>query len=334
MKRSTLIAGCGAAFASIGIVRFPAGAAEFNYKFATEQPEDHHMTLRLVEAANNIKRDSNGRIEVKVFPNSSLGDQTQMTAMVRSGAIEFISSADFILGSVIPIAGITAIPFAFTDHKAALTAMQGPLGAYRRAAIAKVGIYPFSQSWDEGFRQVINAAHPITTPADLKGLKLRTPPSPVVTALFKALGAAPTPLPMNETYMSLKTKLVDGLELPIGAVEAYKIYEVQKYVSYTNHIWTAFTMLANADAWQRLPKNLQEIVERNVNKGGDADNGDDVRVEATTEAKLRDQGLAFNRADVSSFRSAVAAAGLYAQWRDQYGAEAWTLLENAVGKLT
>ena len=326
--------GAAGAFSTIAILRYPAGAAEFTYKFATEQPENHHMTLRLVDAANNIRRDTNGRLDVKVFPNSSLGNQTQMVAMVRSGAVELISSADFILASVAPIAGITAIPFTFSDHKDALAAMKGPLGAYRRNGLAKIGVYPLEQAWDEGFRQVINSVRAVSTPGDLRGLKLRTPPSPVVTALFKALGASPTPLPMNETYMSLKTKLVDGLELPLAAIEAYKIYEVQKYVSITNHMWTAFTMLANTDAWRRLPKDLQEIAERNINRAGEIDNAEDIRLEAGMEAKLKTQGMAFNTADSSSFRSAVRNAGLYAQWRDLYGAEAWTLLENAVGKLT
>jgi len=322
------------ALSSVAFVRYPADAAEFNYKFATEQPDDHHMTLRLVEAAAAIKRESNGQLDIRVFSNSSLGNQTQMVAMVRSGAVEFISSADFILASVAPIAGITAVPFAFNDHTEALAAMRGPLGAYRRAAVSKVGVYPFEQVWDEGFRQIINNVRPVATPGDLHGIKLRIPPSPIVTALFQALGASPTSLSMNETYLALKTNLVDGLELPVAAVEAYKIYEVQKYVSYTNHMWTAFTMLANADAWQRLPKSLQDIVERNVDKAGQSDNADDAKVEATTEATLKGQGMQFNRADVASFRTVVRNAHLYSQWRDLYGPEAWALLEGAVGTLT
>ena len=332
LTRKTLLAGMASAYATVGVLRFPADAAEFSYKFATEQPAGHHMTLRLVEATNKIRDASNGRLDIKMFPGSQLGGQTEMMSQVRSGAVDFITSADFILANIVPVAGISATPFAFSGHKEALGVMEGPVGKYRRDAIGKIGVYAFARSWDEGFRQVTTSAKPIHTPDDIKGLKIRVPDAPVITATFKALGASPVSITSSEMYMALQTHLADGMENPMAALEAFKIYEVQKYCAYTNHIWTAYTMLANADSYNKLPQNLRDLTDQYINEAAALDNADLLKAEPTLEATLRGQGLTFNTVNVDAFRTIVAKSGLYGQLKDSYGAEAWNLLEKAVGR--
>jgi tripartite ATP-independent transporter DctP family solute receptor len=229
---------------------------------------------------------------------------------------------------------MTGIPFIFSSQKDALALLEGPLGAYIKAALAKDNIYSFGHSWDNGFRQMVTATRPIQSPDDLKGLKVRTPPSPITVALFKAFGASPISISANEMYVALQTHLADGVEVPLSTIEVYKFYEVQKYVSYTNHMWTAFTILANGDAWRRLPSNLRDVAERDINAAGNLNNADFVKLMATLEAKLRGQGMVFNSPDTTAFRALVRRAGLYGQWKDAYGAQPWALLEASVGKLT
>src|SRR5262249_13196993 len=138
----------------------------------------------------------------------------------------------------------------------------------------------------------------------------------------------------NEMYAALQTHLVDGIELSMTAIDAYKIYEVQKYVSYTNHVWTGYTILANNDAWMRLPKQLRDVLEDRIDKAGALVDSDVARRESSLETNLKAQSMSFNKADIASFQTAVKRSGLYAQWRDSYGAEAWALLERSSGKLT
>ena len=175
---------------------------------------------------------------------------------------------------------------------------------------------------------------PIVAPADLKGLKIRVPPAPLETVMFRGLDASPQPINNAETYVALQTHVVDGAAFPLATIEAFKYYEIQKIPLFlTDHLFTTYTPLANADAMQSLPKDLRGIVERNMNAAGLRQRSDIVGLETALESKLQTQGFTVNRPNPGPFRAAIRSAGLYAKWRDQFGADAWALLEKAVGTL-
>ena len=166
-------------------------------------------------------------------------------------------------------------------------------------------------------------------------MRIRVVPAATLVDSLKAFRASPVPLDAAQVYPACQTHLIDGIDFPLVSIETYKMYEVVKYVSITNFSWVGFAMIANLDAWRRLPANLQEIVERNIETASALQRADIVRLDATTQTTLRAHGMAVNQADIASFqRAAVRAAGLYAQWRTQYGSDAFGLLEKAVGKLT
>src|SRR6202000_1801620 len=108
-------------------------------------------------------------------------------------------------------------------------AMDGKLGAHARAAIGKLGLYAFDKVWDNGFRQITTGGIPINAVADIQGLKIRVPVSPISISTFKALGAAPSSLQFSEVYSALQTRVVDGQENPLVLIQLAKLYEVQKY---------------------------------------------------------------------------------------------------------
>ena len=174
---------------------------------------------------------------------------------------------------------------------------------------------------------------PGRVPADLKGLKLRIPPSPTLESLFKGLGVSPTPIQNPLQYSALQSHLIDGTEVPLEVVASRKMHEVEKYISLTNHVWTGNQIIASGVAWQKLPANLRDVCERNFNLAARAVADDFAKLDLTLETQLTSQGAIVNRVDAAAFKSAVRSAGLYAQWRDYYGPEVWTLLENAVGPL-
>ena len=334
LTRKSLLAASAGAYVTVGIVRFPASAAEFDFKLATDNPADYHMTVRMVEAAGKIKQDSNGRLDIHVYPNNQLGNSESQIVQVRSRAVEMCAAANLAIAESIPVAGIISTPFVLRNATEGLSVMAGPLGKYIRNEIAKFNTYPLERSWSSGLRQVINRLRPIYTPDDLKGLKIRTPQTPVDVALFKAFGAAPTPITSSEMYLALQTHLVDGIELTVPAIQSYKVYEVQRYVSYTNHIMNAYIILMNRDAWDGLPMNLRDMTEHYFTQASAVNTEDVAHLEDTLEGTLRSEGMVFNRADIASFRAAVRRAGLYQQWQQSYGLEVWALLEKAVGRLT
>ncbi|HMD02559.1 MAG TPA: TRAP transporter substrate-binding protein, partial [Candidatus Baltobacteraceae bacterium] len=226
IARRTFVAGT-AAFASIGILRFPAGAAEFTYKFGNDNPEAHPLNLRMKDVAAKIKEETGGRFELQLFPNNQLGGDQAMLTQLRSGAVQFLTFPDTILASVVPVAAINGMGFIFESYAHVWSAMDGALGAYVRGDIAKAGLYAFDREWNNGFRQITSSTHPVDKPADLDGFKIRVPVSPLVTSLFKSLGASPTPINFNEVYTSLQTHVVDGQENPLALIETAHLYEVQ-----------------------------------------------------------------------------------------------------------
>ncbi|MGH7714903.1 MAG: TRAP transporter substrate-binding protein [Vulcanimicrobiaceae bacterium] len=333
ITRKRLIAGAASSISVFGIVRSRAKAAEFKYKLGHDQPAEHPQNLRAVEAAKKVTEESGGRLVVDVYPNSQLGGDTQMLAQLRSGALEMYQCPHLILSNILPVASLAAVPFAFKDYTQLWTALDGALGAYIHAETEKLGIHPLENGWDGGFRDIFTSNRPIKTPADMKGMKLRIPVVKIVQAFVIALGASPTPINSNEVFSALQAHLVDGAEGPLVTIESSKYYEATKYVSITNHQPTPFEMLINGAAWQRLPKDLREIMSRNFNAYSKLNRKDIATGEITLQEKLKGQGQSFVTPDNEAFRAVIRQAGLYEKWRDEYGAKPFALLEQVVGKL-
>jgi TRAP-type transport system periplasmic protein len=323
-----------AAFPLVAIRTRPAHAAEFSYKYANNSPVSHPLNIRTTEAAARVKEKTSGKVEIQVFPNNQLGSDTDMLSQLRSGAIEFFTLSGLILATLVPVASINGVGFAFKDYSQVWPTMDGALGAHVRAEIAKRGLYAFGKMYDNGYRQITSATKPIKTPDDLNGFKIRVPVAPLWTSLFKAFGASPTSINFSEVYTALQTKVVDGQENPLSLIDTAKLYEVQKFVAITNHMWDGFWFLANKKAWEAMPEDLRTIVEAEFNAGAGAEREDLAKMNNTVADSLKSKGLQFVDTDAQAFRAKLKSAGFYAEWKGKFGPEAWGLLEKAVGNLS
>ncbi|AKJ67058.1 ABC transporter substrate-binding protein [Pandoraea thiooxydans] len=321
------------AAAATGLYQSNSYAAEFTLKYANNLPVTHPMNIRAREMAKNIAEQSKGRIDLQIFPNNQLGSDSDMLSQIRSGAIDYFTLSPLILGTLVPAAQISGIGFAFKDYSQVWAAMDGDLGAHVRGEIAKTSVFAFDKIWDNGYRQTTSSTHPIKTPADFKGMKIRVPPSPLWTSMFRAFGSAPASINFAEVYSALQTHIVEGQENPLAIISTAKLYEVQKYCSMTNHMWDGFWFLGNKASFAKLPKDLQEIVRTNVNAAGLKQRVDVKKLNDTLEANLKAKGLQFNNVDADSFRDTLRSAGFYADWHKKFGDQAWTLLEKYTGKL-
>ena len=311
-----------------------ARAAEFTYKYANNLPATHPLNLRATEAAERINKATDGRVELRVFPNSQLGSDTDTLSQLRSGAVEFFTLSGLILSTLVPAASINGVGFAFKDYDQVWRAMDGKLGSYVRAEVGKRGLLAMDRMWDNGYRQTTTGAKPVRSPEDFRGLKMRVPVSPLWTSMFTALGAAPASINFSEVYSALQTKIVDGQENPLAVIDAAKLYEVQKYCALTNHMWDGFLFLANRRAFDRLPAEAQTIVARELNRSALDERADVAKLNADLRGKLEAAGLVFNDVDPAPFRDALRKNGFYAEWRGKYGDEAWQVLEETVGTLS
>ena len=256
-----------------------------------------------------------------------------MLSQLRSGAIDFFTLSGLILSTLVPVASINGIGFAFKDYDTVWTAMDGKLGAFVRGEIGKRGLIAMDKMWDNGFRQITSSTRPIKTPADLKGFKIRVPISPLWTSMFQAFGASPISINFSEVYSALQTKIAEGQENPLSLIQIAKLYEVQKYVSMTSHMWDGFWMLANQQSFQSMPKNLQDIVAQELNRSALDERADIAKLNDSVAADLKAKGLTFIEVD-KPFRATLKQAKFYAEWKTKYGDEAWALLEGAVGSLS
>jgi len=310
-----------------------ADAARQVFKYANNLPLAHPVNVRAREAAARIAKETDGRVSIRIFPNSMLGGDTQMLSQVRSGAIQFFTLSGLILATLVPVASINGIGFAFRQYDQVWAAMDGPLGAHVRAAIGKAGLVAMDKMWDNGYRQITASTHPIAMPADLHGFRIRVPVGPLWISMFRALGAAPTAINFHEVYSALQTHIVDGEENPLAVIATANLYEVQKYCSLTDHMWDGFWMLANPAAWGRISAVDRSVVAAAWNDAALAERGDVAKLNATLEDELEAKGLKFNRPDPDAFRAALRQAGFYAAWRAKYGSEVWGLLEKSAGRL-
>src|SRR3954465_2978669 len=295
-RRSLLLAGT-AAGATIAAPWIAKGAAEFQLKYANNSPTAHPLNVRAVEAMERIKQETNGRVEIQIFPNNQLGSDTDMLSQLRSGAIEFFTLSGLILSTLVPVSSINGVGFIWESYDKVWPAMDGGLGAYVRAQIAKAGLHAFERQWDNGYRQMTSSTRPIKGPDDLKGFKIRVPPSPLWTSMFKAFDAAPMSINFSETYSALQTKVAEGQENPLSIIYFAKLFEVQKYLSETNHMWDGFWFLANGKMWSGLPKDVQQVIEKNANEAAVKQRKDIFDLNSSLEKELSGKGLEFNAVD-------------------------------------
>jgi tripartite ATP-independent transporter DctP family solute receptor len=323
----------GAALATPLLPRF-AKAAEFSLRVAHTAPLTFPLHIRLAEAAEQVAKESNGRVELQIFPDAQLGGDNDLLSQARSGAIDFCQPTGQILASILPVTAISALGFAWPNYATLWPALDGELGAYIRGQIAaKAGLVPMERMWDLGFRHVTTSTKPIHTADDLVGLKIRVPVAPSLVTLFRTLKAAPLSMQFTEVYSALQTHIADAQENPLSLIQATKLYEVQKYCSLTAHVWDGHWWVCNAATWNGLPAAVREVVAKGFNDAALRERADIASKDATVRGDLEAKGLIFNTADTASFREGLRTGGFYKDWRAKLGEEPFAILEKYAGKL-
>ncbi len=328
----------GAAVAAMGMVapailRRPANAAEFVYKCGTALPDGHPMCIRGREAMKAIKEESNGRLDITLYTNSVLGQDTAMLSQTIAGALEMYYLPIDLLAPKNPACGVFGVGYAFLNYDNIWRAMDGDLGNYLRGIAGQIGFRVVHNCYDHGFRNITTKSKPIEKPEDLKGFKIRLPVAPYLIALFQHLGASPTPINFGEVYSALQTGVVDGQENPLVLIDTAKLYEVQKYCSLTRHVWAGIHVSFGNAAWQRLPSDLQQLADKEFNAKALLERADWQVMTAAEQKKLEGKGMVFNNPDKQPFQDALRKAGFYADMKKKSGDKAWALLEQYVGPL-
>jgi tripartite ATP-independent transporter DctP family solute receptor len=246
--------------AAVAVAAFGAAyAQEKTIKFATQNPKGHPLVMGMEKFADLVQAKSGGKIKVNLFPGGVLGSDQANVSALQGGTLEMVSLNSGILASQVKDFEVFDLPFMFANGKEADAVVDGPFGKKLHAKLEAKGLVGLT-FWELGFRNITNSKRPITKVEDIEGLKLRVIPNAINVDWVKALGANPTPLPFPEVYAALEQKAIDGQENPMTVIAANKIFEVQKYVTITNHQYNPQSVLISKKFWDTLSAAEQKIV--------------------------------------------------------------------------
>src|ERR1700686_365836 len=296
LPRRALLAG-GAGPAGTAIIVRPTRAADFKFVQYHNQADISTLHKNLVAMWETIRQETNGRVEATVYPENNklaAGDPAALKLLL-AGEIQFFTLMGGIIGTVVPMAEVQQVPFAFKSAAEAHKAIDSPLGAYMGEEMAAKGMYLFPiAGFDNGMRQVTAVARPVFKPEDLAGVKIRVPPGQMIFDTFQAFGAEPITTSANQIYDSLKTGKVGAQENPLAILENFRLYEVVKYTSMTNHMWSGFNQMAHLATWRGLPADIKDAIPRNVAESVRQQRIEQNAINEGLRGKLATSGLAFN----------------------------------------
>ena len=243
--------------------------------------------------ADAVEKASGGKMKVRAIGAAALGPDTQMQQALIGGAQEMM------VGSTATLVGITKemalwdTPFLFNNAKEADTVLDGPIGEKVKAKLQDKGLVGLVY-WENGFRNLTNNKRPVTKLEDLDGVKLRVMQNNVFLDSFKSLGANAVPLPFSELFSALETKAVDGQENPYNTILSSKFYEVQKYLTVTNHVYSPWIVTVSKKWWDGLSKAEQQVLMDAAVKSRDFERQDTRAEAAKALGDLKAKGMQVN----------------------------------------
>lgn len=290
-------------FAGASVVALLVGAADaqvttmrLSHNAAAGNPKD----LASERFADLVQEKTEGRINVQAGGAAVFGDDVESLTQMRLGTLDLSANSQGPTSTIVPEFGVLGLPFLFSELETAWEVLDGEVGETLDQAAQEHGLKVLA-FWDNGIRHVSNNVRPIHEPADLEGIRLRTPPDPVTIDIFEALGANPAPLAFSELYIALQQGVMDGQENPLMNIWSSNLHEVQRYISLTAHKYESTPLLISKIVWDGLSEEDQEAMleaareAQAYNRELVAASDDELRGE------LEDYGIEFNEVDHQPF---------------------------------
>ncbi len=261
--------------------------------------------------AKAVKTKSRGRITIDMLPGASLGDDAAMVRALQDGTLDITANSQGAVSAVVPEYNAFGMPFLFSKPEQAWRLLDGPVGKElaRRSANKGLVVLGF---WDNGIRQISNSVHPIRSPADVAGLRIRTPPDEMTIDIVKALGARPVQIRFSDIYNALLRGIVDGQENPLVNFQGAKLYEVQKYISLTGHKYEITPFLIRRAAWEALAPADRAILKAAANEATRFQRSLTRKKDEEAFADLVAHGVQIEKVDTQPFIAATRT--VYKKW--------------------
>lgn len=289
-----------------------------SFNLSVPDPEESSIGVAAKEFARMVGERSGGNIELQVYANGSLygGDSAAGIKQLGAGGLDMVILSTSLYASFNPAFNVISIPYLFDDKEQFISYLNGDLGTSLMDSVESMNIKRVG-TWTRSFRQITNSKKPINEPGDLKGIVLRVPNNPLWVEFFGACGATCTPMSFSEVYNALQLKTLDGQENPVDVPLDNKFFEVQKYISLTNHMADAWLAGINQAKFDALSSEQQEIL---LSAGADMQQWKldyDAGVEESALKTLRENGMEANDVSPENMQKFIAVSqGLYDTFKD------------------
>lgn len=246
-----------------------------------------------------------GATTVNVAPSATMGDDVEMLTSATAGVINVTANSQGPLSQIVPEIGLLGLPFLFKDLPTAWAVLDGEVGTMldERAQTAGLKILGF---WDNGIRQVSHISRNVSSPEDIKGMKIRTPPDQMTVDIFEALGANPAPLAFSELPTALQSGVFDGQENPLTNIYSSKIHEITKYITLTGHKYESTPVVAGLAWWSGLDEATQNCALQATQEAGKLQREMSLEADTTLIPKMEEEGVIFAEADRDAYIAATA----------------------------
>ena len=308
MKRRNLVL-LGGALLAASTFAFAQSATKLTLGHGAAPGNPRHEAALLF--AERVKAKTAGRIEVQVAHSAQLGDDAAMVTALRSGTLDMSANSQGAMANVVPEYAALGLPFLFPDIHKAWQLLDGPIGEDLAKRTAAKGMVVLGY-WDNGIRHITNSKRPIKVPADVKGLKIRTPPDTMTVDIMQALGADTQQIKFAELYVALQQGVVDGQENPLANVASAKLYEVQKYLSLTGHKYEATPFVISKRSWERLSPADQKVFTEAAAEATKLQRKLSKEADDKLAAELKGKGVQVDTVDRKAFVEAT--RSVYTKW--------------------
>lgn len=301
----------------------PSGKVVFKLGHSVNDTHPYHLGAQKFKEI--VEKESKGTIEVQLFPNGQLGTgERDLIEGMQLGTVDVVVSSTGPMSGFEPKFMLFDFPFLFRDKEHAYKTLDGKHGQYVYSLLDKKGIVGLSW-FENGFRHLTNSKKEVKTPADAKGIKLRTMENKVHMAIWKALGADPTPMAFGELFTALQQKTIDGQENPIPIIFTSKFFEVQKYLSLTGHVFSPAQLLISKDKFNKLSDDQKKVVQKAAKEAAAFERSKITEMENSQVDELKKKGMIVTNPDKQAFLEAT--KSVYDQFKSQLGDDAKLLDE-------
>jgi len=313
MKRRTALAGM-AALSAAAIVPAARAQQQIIIRAGHGGQTGHPTHGAMVRMSGMLRDRTNGQVRMDVFPDRQLGEERELVEGLQLGTVDMTSVSTGPLVSFVPQVGVLDLPFLFQDSAHAYRVLDGEIGRDILNRFAARGIHGLGY-WENGWRH-LTSRNPVNSPADLRGMKLRTMQNPVHIQAFRNLGAAPVPMAWGEVFTSLGQGVIDGQENPLGVIALNSLWEVQRHVALTRHLYSPHLVLFSKARWDRLPANVRDLITGMMPEITAWQRAEVTRLDREAADLLRARGMTVSEVDIRPFQQATQQT--YQQFRDRF----------------